>query len=287
MYKHERLVKFAAFMIALIMMIGSVSIVYSEGLEVTEEVQAAPQEVTEPAPEPAPAPQPKPEPAPAAELEPAPQPEPEPAPAAEPEPVPAVEPEPAAEPEPAPAQEPDPEPAPAPEAPAEPAAAPEPTPVPDNLVVTEVQNDGESEVREDIVEEDEDFDDFGDDDFMDFGEDELVEFDEDDAGDVSEDLLQQFNNPESFAKVEFSGSADIKLENEAQLYNADWDGKVVLSAQVRDANLSYRLVWEANDHDDRGWFTVGSGDEYSYTLTKDNATREANREYRVVMFTVD
>ena len=62
---------------------------------------------------------------------------------------------------------------------------------------------------------------------------------------------------------------------------------VVLNAKVREASLSYRLVWEANDHDERGWFTVGSGDEYSYTLTRDNAEREANREYRVVMFTVD
>lgn len=277
MNKHARLVKFASFMIALIMVIGSVSVVYSEGAEVTEEAPSAPREVTAPAPEPAPEPQPEPEPAPAAEPEPAP------APAEEPVPEPA----PAAEPEPASVQEPDPEPAPEPEAPAEPAAAPEVTPVPDNLVVTEVANDGDSEVLEAPAAEDEDFDDFGDDDFMDFGEDELVEFDEDDAGDVSEDLLQQFNNPESFAKVEFSGSADIKLENEAQIYNPDWDGRVVLSAQVRDANLSYRLVWEANDHDDRGWFTVGSGDEYSYTLTKDNATREADREYRVVMFTVD
>lgn len=41
------------------------------------------------------------------------------------------------------------------------------------------------------------------------------------------------------------------------------------------------------DEWDRGWFTVGSGDEYSYTMTREIAEREANREYRVVMFTVD
>ena len=41
------------------------------------------------------------------------------------------------------------------------------------------------------------------------------------------------------------------------------------------------------DNQNCGWFTVGSGDEYSYTMTREIAEREANREYRVVMFTVD
>ena len=31
--------------------------------------------------------------------------------------------------------------------------------------------------------------------------------------------------------------------------------------------LSYRLVWEANDEDERGWYTVGSGMEYSFVVT--------------------
>ena len=97
-----------------------------------------------------------------------------------------------------------------------------------------------------------------------------MEFDDDDAGEVSEDLLQQFNNPDSFVQVEFSGSADIELLNADKMWDEGWDGQVTLIAKVQDANLSYRLVWEANDHDDRGWFTVGSGEEYSYTLTKAN-----------------
>ena len=152
-------------------------------------------------------------------------------------------------------------------------------------MVTEVDNqDG---TIEDEPEEEEDIEDFDDDEEEDFGDDELVEFDEDDPGAVSENLLQQFNNPDNYLQVEFSGSADIEVKNAESLWKAGWDGRVTLTARVREANLSYRLIWEANDHDDRGWFTVGSGDEYSYTLTRENAEREANREYRVVMFTVD
>ena len=43
----------------------------------------------------------------------------------------------------------------------------------------------------------------------------------------------------------------------------------------------------ATELDNCNRFTAGSANEYSYTLTKDNVAREANREYRVVMFTVD
>ena len=151
----------------------------------------------------------------------------------------------------------------------------------ENTVVTEVELPETSSIEEDPEswDDDEVFDDPDDDD--------LVEFDDDDAGSVSEDLLQQFNNPENFEKVEFSGSADIELKHVDHMWEAGWDGQITLTAKVRNANLSYRLVWEANDHDERGWFTVGSGDEYSYTLTKNNAERESNREYRVVLFTVD
>jgi len=42
-------------------------------------------------------------------------------------------------------------------------------------------------------------------------------------------------------------------------------------------------VWEANDGDGRGWYTVGSGTEYTFTLTRENA----DREYRVSLFTAD
>ena len=182
------------------------------------------------------------------------------------------------EPETAPVPEPEPEPEPAPE--------PEPEPEPVNTVVTELARDEDVQIEEQVAIDDDD--DWESDESEDFGgDDDLVEFDEWDAGAVSEDLLQQFNNPDNFEKVEFTGSADIRLENQDEMFTSDWDGTVTLSAQVREASLSYRLVWEANDHDDRGWFTVGSGNEYSYTMTREIAEREANREYRVVMFTVD
>ena len=255
MNKRLKLTRLAAFLMVLAMLVGSFPAVYSEELEVTEAAPEEVVEVTEAEPETAPAPEPEPEP------EPAPAPEPEAAPAPEPEP----EPEPAPEPEP----------------------VPEPEPEPVNTVVTELAHDDDVQIEEQVTIDDDD-DDWGSDESEDFGgDDDLVEFDEWDAGAVSEDLLQQFNNPDNFEKVEFTGSADIRLENQDELFSSDWDGTVTLSAQVREASLSYRLVWEANDHDDRGWFTVGSGDEYSYTMTREIAEREANREYRVVMFTVD
>ena len=254
MNKHLKLTRLAAFLIVLAMLVCSFPAVYSEELEVTEEVPMEVTEGTEAEPETAPVPEP------------------------EPEPEPASEPEPQADPAPAPQPEPAPEPEPLPE--------PEPAPEPVNTVVTELAHDDDVQIEEQVTIDDDD--DGESDEWEDFGgDDDLVEFDEFDAGAVSEDLLQQFNNPDNFEKVEFTGSADIRLENQDEMFSSDWDGTVTLSAQVREASLSYRLVWEANDHDDRGWFTVGSGDEYSYTMTREIAEREANREYRVVMFTVD
>ena len=148
--------------------------------------------------------------------------------------------------------------------------------------MTELETEEENRIEEIPEDDEDDGEPIDEDDDDDEG---YFEFDDDEVGSVSEDLLQQFNNPESFEQVEFSGSADIELKNED--WDESWDGTVVLIAKVRDANLSYHLVWEANDHDSRGWFTVGSGTTYSYKLTKANMEREANREYRVVMFTVD
>ena len=254
MIKTKKLTRLAAFLVVLAMLLGSFSAGYTEATEVTEEPVTEVFEVTEPEPEPVPEPEPEPEP------EPIPEPEPEPEPVPEPEPDPEPEPEPVPE--------------------------PEPEPEPENTVVTEVEHHDDVQIEEQPAFDD-DEEDFGDDDEDFGGDDDLVEFDEWDAGAVSEDLLQQFNNPDNFEQVEFTGSADIRLKNPDEMFNDGWDGTVTLAAQVREASLSYRLVWEANDHDDRGWFTVGSGDEYSYTMTREIAEREANREYRVVMFTVD
>lgn len=249
MTKRMKLTRLAAFVVILAMLLGSFPAGYTEELEVTEEAYEPVAEVTEPASEP----------------EPEPEPAPEPAYVPEPEPASAPEPEPASEPDPVPAAEPEPESA--------------------SQVVTELEHDDEIQIEEqdwfdDDFRDEDDSDGFG-------GDDDLVEFDEWDPGAVSEDLLQQFNNPDNFEQVEFTGSADIRLANQDEMFTEGWDGTVTLAALVREASLSYRLVWEANDHDDRGWFTVGSGDEYSYTMTRDIAEREANREYRVVMFTVD
>ena len=134
--------------------------------------------------------------------------------------------------------------------------------------------------------EDDDWDELDDDwdeldDFTDFGDDgEFEEFDDWDAGYISEELLEQFNNPDNYEQVEFGGSADIELKNEGDLHYGD---EIVLQAKVQDTDLSYRLVWEANDSDDRGWYTIGRGEEFSYTLSEENV----EREYRVVLFTVD
>ena len=111
------------------------------------------------------------------------------------------------------------------------------------------------------------------------GEEELYEFDDDDAGTVSAELLEQFNNPEIFEHLEFSGTADIELKEETFSYGQT----VTLRAKVTGVEISYRLVWEANDDDERGWYTIGSGPEYSFVVTPEIM----EREYRVVLFAVD
>ena len=58
---------------------------------------------------------------------------------------------------------------------------------------------------------------------------------------------------------------------------------VTLLAKVTNVDMSYRLVWEANDGDERGWYTIASGPDYTFTLLPEIV----NREYRVVLFAVD
>ena len=166
------------------------------------------------------------------------------------------------EPEPEPVPEPEPEPEPEPMViEVEPASEPEFVEVPEE----ETEPDPESEAAEEADEEE--------------SEDEFFEFDEDDAGTVSDELLDQFNNPETYDMVEFSGTADIVLKNDEIYYDRD----VTLVAKVSGVEMSYRLVWEANDGDERGWYTIASGPEYTFTVTRDIV----DREYRVVLFAVD
>ena len=123
-----------------------------------------------------------------------------------------------------------------------------------------------------------DFDEFEDDEDYDDGD--TIILDDWDAGVVSTELLDRFNSTSNYEQMEFNGTADIELKNEGMLRYGD---EIKLEAKVRDVNLSYRLIWEANDNDDRGWYTIASGERYSYTLTADNL----DREYRVVLFSLD
>ena len=107
-------------------------------------------------------------------------------------------------------------------------------------------------------------------------EDTLYEFDDDEVGSVSGELLEIFNNPDTYERIEFTGSVDIELKSGEICYDRD----VTLVARISGADMDYRLVWEANDGS--GWFAVASGDEYTFLLTPDIV----NREYRVVLFRV-
>ena len=300
MKKRNVLIKAAAMLTALALMIVSFPVVnITRGLDVTfgakslaeevtdvqpateEAAAAAPAEEAAPAAEPVPAPAE--EPAPAAEPAPAPAEEPAPAPAEEPTLAPAEEPTPAPaeEPAPAPAEEPTPAPAeePTPALAEEPASQNEVTAEISGEPAPELETEPEDEADDEWDELDDDWDELAD--VADFGEEgEFEEFDDWDAGYISEELLEQFNNPDNYEQVEFNGSADIELKNEGDLHYGD---EIVLQAKVKDTDLSYRLVWEANDSDDRGWYTIGRGEEFSYTLTRENV----EREYRVVLFTVD
>ena len=162
----------------------------------------------------------------------------------------------------------------------EPAEAPEPADIPEEEPAAEVnpaeipeeetEKDSEPEAEPETEEEPEaDTDEKT-------SEDALYEFDDDEVGSVSEELLEIFNNPDTYEKIEFTGIVDIELKNSEICYDRD----VTLVARVSGADMDYRLVWEVNDGS--GWFAVASGDEYTFLLTPDIV----NREYRVVLFRV-
>lgn len=202
--------------------------------------------------------------------EPAPETETEAEPEAEPEVKPAVEPEtePTAEPETEPTAEPEAEPANGPET--EPEIIPKPEAEPEEEIKPERE---EEPVQEDADEE-------PDEEPEDEPEDSLYEIDDDDAGYISDELLEMYNNLAEDQKAEFTGNVDIELKNSEIAFGQD----VTLVAKVSGAEtLNYCMIWEANDGDERGWYTIGTGDEYTFLLTRANA----GREYRVVLFSVD
>jgi len=106
-----------------------------------------------------------------------------------------------------------------------------------------------------------------------------VVIDDDDAGTVSEELLDEFNNPETYETADDGVEVEIVLKNSELRYGE----AVTLAALVSGEDMSFRIVWEASDGDARGWFTVGSGLEYTFTLTPE----VVERAYRAVLFLVD
>ena len=159
-----------------------------------------------------------------------------------------------------------------------PAAEPDSVEIPEETpeeaeAETETEHE-EAEIEED-AEEESDAETEADDD-EEASEDELYEFDDDEVGSVSEELLEIFNNPDTYEKIEFTSTVEIELKNSILRYDED----VTLVARVFGADMEYRLVWEANDGN--GWFAVASGHEYTFLLTPDIV----NREYRVVLFRV-
>ena len=86
--------------------------------------------------------------------------------------------------------------------------------------------------------------------------------------------------PALHAVLRFTGSVDIEMKEGEIAFGRD----VTLVAKVSGAGaLNYSLVWEANDGDGSGWHAIGSGSDYTFLLTRSNA----DREYRVLLFTVD
>lgn len=80
------------------------------------------------------------------------------------------------------------------------------------------------------------------------------------------------------APVAFTGSVEVKLENEGEIFFGD---TVVLRAEVRDANTAYEIRWEVKK--DRDWEVIGGEDEsiYKFVVTEENAAYE----YRAVLIT--
>lgn len=104
-------------------------------------------------------------------------------------------------------------------------------------------------------------------------------FDDDDPGTITEEMMELLNIPEKFTQAEYTGTAEIMLVNEGMLTYGD---EIILKADVRDVNTDYVLLWEANDNNAQGWFTIGVGDEYRFILDQENL----EREYRVVIYSV-
>ena len=109
-------------------------------------------------------------------------------------------------------------------------------------------------------------------------QDDYVWIDDNDPGSVTPELLDLFNNPDAYRKVEFTGTVEIEIKDGITLA---YDQEVTLVARVSGTeSLDYLMVWEASDDEGITWHTVGSGEEYTFVLTRENV----NRAYRVVLY---
>ena len=109
-------------------------------------------------------------------------------------------------------------------------------------------------------------------------QDDYVWIDDNDPGSVTPELLDLFNNPDAYRKVEFTGTVEIEIKDGITLA---YDQEVTLVARVSGTeSMDYLMVWEASDDEGITWHTVGSGEECTFVLTRENV----NRAYRVVLY---
>ena len=221
--------------------------------------------------------------------------EPEAEPVEEPETVeePEAEPVPVEEPQPEQAEEPETEPVTTEETESEPETAEEPEAEPVPAAEQETQPEGETEpeiVTDASVPEEygfEYYDDEEDDEifFEEESEDGLVEFEDDDFGVVASERLLPYDEMAEehvasvFHEEGFSGQAGIEMVQPT----VSFGDTVTLKARIEGTEQVYLIIWEANDADDRGWFEIGRGDQYEFTLTQENM----NRDYRLVLMDLE
>lgn len=86
--------------------------------------------------------------------------------------------------------------------------------------------------------------------------------------------------PTPEAPVAFTGSVEIKLENQGAIYFGD---TVTLRAIVHNANTAYSLRWEVYNEIEGEWQAISgeTGERYQFVVTEENA----DDAYRVVVIT--
>lgn len=92
---------------------------------------------------------------------------------------------------------------------------------------------------------------------------------------AEEDPMAVIELPED-QDVDFTGTISVSIRFEGEeLYYGD---TVTLHASVKDANLDYSIRWEARNNEG-SWNKVGTGADYSFAVTEENA----DLAYRAVL----